>query len=345
MNNLRDKSIADGLIPPAGEAEKIIQFCPSCLKQTGPTAAELYLASLPHRWKEMRDLQKQFFMSFADQVTEMEIQILDRLGLPDIDTIRKDADQKQTGTWELTTIKENGYKDAVAEFEEDILGDNDDPADYDQGDSLPIIQYFALLAMGVGIKKNLRDIRRILPEGINPREVFPKINNEYLKAMIRDGGKRIKTQLAKKHMKKVLKQLRRMAKEGTYPLDVGRYIHKQIGEGDLWYWNRIARSEPTLANNAAFITTSQANGVKYEQWSAGPGACDICTAFSGNTWELGKGPRPVADSHPHCLCFYVPYYQPDSPVRPEWERVSPYEQRYQPDEIRNLSQIIREGLF
>src|SRR4030043_1071350 len=78
---LRRMSIIRGLEIPEGES--------LYSKVENPSLHELELASRPHRWPKMRELQKNFFHAFIDKVTKHEIEILEILNLPSINEIRK----------------------------------------------------------------------------------------------------------------------------------------------------------------------------------------------------------------------------------------------------------------
>jgi hypothetical protein len=147
-----------------------------------------------------------------------------------------------------------------------------------------------------------------------------------------DGGDRIKTRLALDYIKEVLAELKNMAQAGTNPLEVGRRLHRLIGEGSSWYWNRLARSESVLAINSAFMSNARAFKVPYQTWSASTTACDICTAFDGRSWRLGDGPEPVLDSHPSCQCALLTTYLTDDPIQSEWTRETPYDRPYTREE-------------
>lgn len=67
--------------------------------------------------------------------------------------------------------------------------------------------------------------------------------------------------------------------------------------------------------------------------------CDICGTFDGETWLIDQGPRPVADTHPHCLCSRIGYYKPpeNHDIRETWVREqSPYDRGYTVEELNNL---------
>lgn len=175
-------------------------------------------------------------------------------------------------------------------------------------------------------------------------QIIPQASNRHLAYFMNTGKNRIQAHISSKIYAGVLKVLQQMAREGRSPLEVGRYLHGMYG-GQLWQWLRIARSEPVLAYNAAFSEQSRAAGVKYVEWNAASGCCDICAAFNGKVWKLDESPTPVSSTHPHCLCILLPRFMMsvDKPLQQNWSRISPYEQRYTPDEIAGLADFLRNN--
>lgn len=320
---LRKMSIAKGIIEPVEECK------------VTPNQHEIELAARPHRWKKMRELQKRFFNAFMAEVTEKEIELLGILRLPDIDTVRRlelRDEEESGGTFRVTPSQIRAVEDVLNDWREEILG-----ADLAKqvGATEAIYPFHMLEAFALASDKYMQDIIREFdasPEEIERRRVRASLDNPYLRRMILAGGQRIRTDLGKKYINEVVAALKRMAKEGQNPFVVGRWLHKNIGEGKSWYWNRLARSESALAANAAFNANGYTYGVKYEEWSAAPGCCEICAYFDGKQWPFGEGPEPVTDTHPHCLCVLRHIYIPSDSVQDRWTRQSPYERAYTREE-------------
>lgn len=210
---------------------------------------------------------------------------------------------------------------------------------------MPIFQSFLLQAFAISIKKTISSIRASLIEyyiqnGLNQQaaeqatervireEVIPQLRNTYLMATVVSGGNRIRTILSESMLRDVKNELIRMSKDGKGVIEVARFLHKKFG-GQLWYWNRIARSEVVLAYSAAFRAQAEAAKVKYVTWSAASTACDLCAALDGRTWKFNEPyPEPVVSTHPHCLCILIPRYtMPEGQrLQPAWDLPSPYDQ-------------------
>jgi len=142
-----------------------------------------------------------------------------------------------------------------------------------------------------------------------------------------------------------------MSYNGRWPIEVGRKLHDIIGEGAAWYWQRIARSEATLAAGLAFDKMAAENGTNFEEWSAGTGCCIICAWLDGKVWRRGEGPHPVSDTHPHCMCARIATYARGGThgrLEPRYDRPSPYDQPWSKEElqrIRDELQPTRAGTF
>jgi hypothetical protein len=350
QNNLFDNEMAYrsylmslNFIPPEGESACLFGCCGhNHAKAETASTIELSLASRPHRWKEMRKLQKEFFLALLDKVLEYQDDILSLFNLPSIEIIRNSfkEDVEIPGIFELKTGQVKGYERILNEWQNDIIG-QDFTVKEITPDQVPIYDFYELGAYGIGIEKTMQAIIDNLPEGVNPTiitntQIVPDVENFYYKEMKKNGLRRVKKKFKNKYYKFALKQLKKMAKEGASLIDVGRFIYKNVGEGEAWYWNRIARSESALAANASFNAQSQASDIRYEQWSAAANACPICSAFDGNVWRVGEGPEPVSDTHPHCGCIRGGYYQPPRAVQSPWERQSPYDNPYSREEILGL---------
>lgn len=304
-----------------------------------------------HQWPEVRKMQGQYFKALMKEVTEFEIDTLRLFGLPDIDKVRMyslDQDVSPvSGTFEYNAGQINQYKKLVTGLGKDILGEKlFDSLKVQKGvdDNTAAYPYYEAMAFNIAAQKTLENALSEAPEWLDEEKLRSLIQlattqNEYYKAILEEGGTRIKTRLALDYIKDVLEELRNMAASGTNPLEVGRRLHKLVGEGSSWYWNRLARSESVLAINSAFMANSRAFKVPYQTWSASSTACEICAAFDGRTWPLGFGPEPVADSHPNCGCNLETTYVTEDPIQSEWTRESPYDKPYTREERELLESL------
>ncbi len=339
---LQQLSYQIGLIAPETECKDFEIFhCCTVHRKEMPSAVEQYLAAKPHRWPEMRKIQADFFRALADKVTDYEKDLLALLKLPKIDEVRQSilsGESEQSGTFVYTDAMDAGVKRIFEQWVNDYVGGI--PAKgvkQEPEENSSIVGWFMALAYMLGFKKVAQMLISIGGAGAEDviNQILADLNNPYYQAIVRDAGKRIVTRLGKDNLALIRKTLKEMARTGAWPMDVGRFLHKRVGEGQLWYWNRIARSEAVMAAESAFDELARKAGVNFERWSAAGNACPICAALDGKTWRLGEGPKPVSNTHPHCGCRRVPYFNWNGTVQNRWNKPSPYEQAYDPEDIEN----------
>lgn len=350
MNLLAKISLTRGLIPPDDEAGKIYGIGWHYHgKQDRPSLIELDLSAKLHRWPEMRKGQKDFFNDLYTHCTEAEKDMLKILKLPPIDTVRRaylnDTQGESGKPFVFTDEMRAGLEVVQYDWLKAIAGryatvkTMADISDKQAESEISSLEFFAKVAYAIALKYVYKWIIGVLPDDWTEDMIttlFPDSNEYYLGYMLREAGSRIKTELALKKFPQLFLKLIEMGRENAYPIDVGVALHKMIGEGQAWYWLRIARSEATLAANAAFNGMARVNNIPYEQWSAATTACTICASLHGHTWKVGDGPEPVTDTHPHCGCARIPLFEAGGQVEPPWSRPSPYDVPYTKPEIEAL---------
>ncbi|HPR89723.1 MAG TPA: hypothetical protein PL181_17055 [bacterium] len=328
---LRDECIRRGLA--GGDDDQCGCEFPH-IHSKGPSADELLFSSRQNRNPKMEALQRRFFKALMERTSYHEGRMLEALGLPDITRIRRAiiaGSMPETGDpWRYNDVMALKLKAIIKDWLEDLL-----PVEYIQtGKGISedilkikwIIVRFMLEAFGLEAQEQYEAIDA-LEDGTIVSLVMPDPTKAYFRAMLSDAGRRITTELAVSRLGKVRDALIDMSLKGRWPIEVGRKLHDLIGEGAAWYWLRIARSEATLAANAAFDQMAAANGTNYEEWDAGPGCCIICAWLDGKVWRTGEGPEPVSDTHPHCMCARIATYGRGGhswELQPHWDRPSPY---------------------
>lgn len=341
MTDFRKLSIAKGL--------QVADTCDCIIcKGSREPAQETRLASLLHSWPEMRKLHKEFFNALLLEVTEHEKEFLRVLKLPDINKVREaflteESDESKPFEYNpsMTTLLARVF----FKWKEDLLGTKRAKVVTEQEAVFP---FYMMDAFTLSSDKNFERLLESLPDYVDKDEFEKKkkrlinYNNQYLKAAIREGGLRIKTELGKEHLRDIIIELKDMAKNGTGSMEVARKMHKRVGEGKAWYWNRIARSEAALAADAAVCALIKEYQVPYERWeaSATPG-CDVCAYFDGQVWKADEGPRPITSTHPHCLCNRSPVYVTDQTIQDAWTRQNPYDLPYTREELESMREGIR----
>jgi len=305
-----------------------------------PTSAELLLASKQHRWLDMQRVINEFFKSISNEIDKTEIDVMKLWGLPDNDELVRYLNGYEPTSepiFKYTTKQFNAYKRIVAQLQFQFIGsDKLLKKQSNVLDDLPIYQYSQLQGFSVGQKHSIDQVRKALekdlPPDISKEEVeailmniaIPQLSNQYLIDIIKNGTKRIKTELALNYIKEVHRALIEMSRDGKSIYQVATYLHKKFG-GRKWYWLRICRTEPVLAYVGAFNQVAKLSKIRYVKWSATGAACDFCASLNGRYWRFGHNPEPGQNSHPHCQCILVPYYLAPQAIMDNWTRPSPYD--------------------
>jgi len=311
-------------------------------KADSPGLHELELAQRPHIVPAIGKIQKETFKAYMNQVTTHEVEWLKVLNLPSIEAVRRAElnDDDGSGTWEYSGTMDAKLQQVFYDWREALVGTKNAKG---VDEISAVYPFYQLEAFAIGVDKTLQEALDSLPgaltgDALRAAKVEVSLQNPYLAAVNREGTKRITTELGRANVKKVLLALRRMAREGTSPIEVARWMRKITGEGKAWYWLRLARSESVLAFDAAFEASIKQYSIPFEEWSAASNACPICTQFVGDVWPAGKGPHPVEDTHPSCRCRRIPKYvlPKDQVVRNPWTRATPYDDPYTPGQLREL---------
>jgi len=339
--NYRTASLILGLEPP------IDIICPLCGKNhdhkvDSPSLVELQLQASVSKDKNIRKMQIEYFNALIDRVTLYEQYALETFKLPKIDFVREAIINDITeypGTVEITTSMEKEFDEHLRDWQYDLVADREfAKQDQDEDEQEAIYNYYALLfftyALERARKRGILTAPKDLINFVENVRPLPNAQNAYLRAVKKNGLKRIKIKIKNKRgVKKILKQ---MAKEGKNPLEIGRMLHKKF-EGEAWYWNRLARSESALAMNVARDEWARQAGVLYYRWvTGGSNPCPICLALHGQMWKAFEAPYPVSDTHPNCACDHEHLWIAQGQrINPKWERQSPYDLPYQIDRENN----------
>jgi len=163
------------------------------------------------------------------------------------------------------------------------LQDADSPVrwSYGQAYSLGLIQAAKLL----GKQRPILDI-------IANKEVFDEI--------ARNGFKLVKDNATMAIVDEIIPAIEEQLGEGVNPKDVARKLERLFGDKNS-DWERLARSEMSMAAENAKIDEWEAWGVKKARFAPAPDACPICMALAGD-YDIGDVPVPVEKTHPRCRC-------------------------------------------
>jgi len=307
-------------------------------KDVTPNYHELELSKRQHRNPKAAKGMIEFFKAAMDEVTEQETDLLRILKFPEIDIIRMEyisGEPDKEGNFDFTPAMSREIDAIFENWQLEMLGSEQIKKEF-VSDNDAIYPHYMLQMFGIGVAANDE-----IFEGARVGASVPMINvpgaaitfsDAYLLAVLRDGASRLRAKLSLKHAKEIKKIIRQMAKEGVHPLTAGRWLHKNVGEGNAWWWKRITRSESALALDAAFDNSLSRFRPPYEYFSAGGGACDMCAYYDGMRFRAGHGVHPVSDTHPSCMCCRRPDWTTPEKIQPDYNRPSPYDVPITPQE-------------
>ena len=129
-------------------------------------------------------------------------------------------------------------------------------------------------------------------------------NSEIFDTLASDGFAMVKDAATRRINKKILNEMEAYAIAGSNPVEVAARLEKLFGDANS-DWERLARSEMSLAAETAKLEEWKAWGVKMVEFTPAPDACAICTALAGD-YEIEVAPKPVRDTHPRCKCANRP---------------------------------------
>lgn len=175
-------------------------------------------------------------------------------------------------------------KDYIGQYSPD---DEDSPVSwyYGQAYSLGLLQAVKL----IGKDRPILDIIK---------------NSEIYDALVKEGFSRVKDRSTLRIKNKILTEMEAFAISGTSPINVAERLKKLFTDGNS-DWERLARSELSMAAERAKGEEWKAWGVETMDFMPGPDACSICVALKGE-YPIDDCPLPVADTHPRCRCARRP---------------------------------------
>lgn len=89
-------------------------------------------------------------------------------------------------------------------------------------------------------------------------------------------------------------------------------LQAAVGEGGLYHWRRLVRTEMATAIDRASKAQYKAAEIPYVKWNASRNACPKCAAIASRNmgyYTLAAVPEITADTHPNCLCNCSPVYR------------------------------------
>jgi len=173
----------------------------------------------------------------------------------------------------------------IGEWEPDKGGEESLKFYYGQAYSIGLIQAASL----VGADRPVLDI-------ITNSNIFDDLVLNGFQ-LVKDGATRI-------IVNQILPEMEAQMLAGANPLHVANRLSGIFGDSNS-NWERLARSETSMAAERAKKAEARAEGIAKMEFLVAPDACPICQALAG-VYPIDKVPLPVADTHPRCYCATVP---------------------------------------
>ncbi len=135
-------------------------------------------------------------------------------------------------------------------------------------------------------------------------------NREVFQTLCGRGFDLVKNTATRAIIDKVLPEMEAFSLSGANPIETGRHLERLFGDANA-DWERLARSEMTLAGERAKKDEWQAWGETHARYMPAPGACPLCVSLGGE-YPLDDVPLPVEDTHPRCRCGIQPMEEAES---------------------------------
>jgi len=129
-------------------------------------------------------------------------------------------------------------------------------------------------------------------------------NSEIYEELVRTGFDLLKNNATRAIVEDIIPEMERQMLAGSNPRLVGERLERLFGDQNS-DWERLARSEMSMAAERAKLDEWGAWDVKRVEFTPAPDACPICFSLAGD-YDIGNSPVPVADTHPRCRCSIRP---------------------------------------
>lgn len=317
-----------------------------CIERDGEVkkiTSEQARAARSHRWKEFNELAVAYLIEIDSVIRKFEKRILNELDLPDYDEVVEAYVSEETAktaqTWTFSEKRQTAYKAIIKDFLDYLTGERSLKSATLSTDVMPFSSSLPMDSFGMAAKKYKSVYKKRLPRNIDPEFIDQIIintnrDNPRIDKLVKGVTKRIRKKVLKENYKDMVKKLIEKSTPRGDPMDAAKLLHRWWG-GDLAYWDRLIKSEMSLAANEAYKEWSQKSAVLYNVWHAMPGCCPICDFFDGNKWLVNENPWPVTDTHPRCQCVIEPSWEikEGESIRDRWDRITPYESPMSKDEL------------
>ncbi len=170
--------------------------------------------------------------------------------------------------------------------------------DYDpEDDDSPVVYYYAqAYSLGLIMAVDLIGESQPILDLVKNREIYEE--------MMQSGFELVKNRATKRLQEKILAEMEALALAGANPRHVADRLRKVFDDANS-DWERLARSEMSMAAEKAKLAEWKEWGVQMVEFSPAPDACAQCMTLAGD-YKIDECPVPVQDTHPRCRCSIRP---------------------------------------
>lgn len=233
-----------------------------------------YEAELKYDWSELQE--KVFTILKLDVGARSSRPAIQKQDIPDIESFTFSEDQRRQ----------------VMQSMESYIGQ------YDLSDTNSAVRLYYGQSYSAGLIQAAYLIGKDRPilDIIKNREIYDELS--------RTGFELLKDSATRAIVDKIIPEMEAHMTAGSNPRDVARKLGR-LFEDQNSDWERLARSEMSMAAERAKLDEWKEWKVKQVEFTPAPDACPTCFAVKG-VYPIGKCPLPVLNTHPRCRCSTRP---------------------------------------
>ncbi|MDO8282685.1 MAG: hypothetical protein Q7U10_08735 [Thermodesulfovibrionia bacterium] len=252
----------------------------------------------PLFWPDLDDLETKYETKLKDKWRDFENRSYRILSI-DMEEVIKSPDK-----FIFTEIQKKDLEKALDKYLKGLKLD-DLPYYYGQAYSL------GLIAAAYVVQKedegfDLKDIDSIPPQSsIAAVPILDIIKNrEIFEDIVNSGFDLVKDKATSRIKDEIITEIESAVAAGKNPKEVASILKGKFSDANS-DWERLARSELSMAAERAKLDEWGEWEIKEVEFAPAPDACPICRALAGD-YPIADCPIPVKDTHPRCRCSTRP---------------------------------------
>jgi hypothetical protein len=247
--------------------------------------------SRPKDWPALDKVEEEYENELKFDWKEFRDRVFTILGFVPVAGASAQETQKDlfsSGKFEFTDEQRKAIEKALAKY----IGQYD-PADLDSA-----VRYYYAQAYSLGVIEAALFIGKQRPvlDIIKAKEIFDRLCDIGFELVRNDATRAMKD--------RIIPEMEAQMIAGANPVNVAARLEKLFGDVNS-DWERLARSEMTMAAESAKLDEWTEWKIKTVEFSPAPDACPVCVALAGD-YPIKKCPVPVRDTHPRCRCSTRP---------------------------------------